>query len=124
MGDLYRHNNVASLQLLLELVCCFVVDLCVKNAISGSRKALDGNYVLLLWESTLWLVTQDKSVILHSLEHFIEDLYRHCITEFCLQLLLQLLGYFMADLYNGSTASGNSKAFDGCNLSLLFRATL
>ena len=89
MGDLYRHNRVdLSLQLLLELVCCFFVDLCGENAISGFSKALDGSYVLLLRGSILWLFTEDKSVILLSLEHFIEDLYRHCIDDLSLQYFL------------------------------------
>ena len=123
MGDLYRHNRVdLSLQLLLELVCCFFVDLCGENAVSGFSKTLDGSYVLLLRGSILWLVTQDKSVILPPLEHFTEDLCRHCIDDLSLQFLLELVCCFIADQCDGSVASGNSNACDGCCSFLLHRA--
>ena len=89
MGDPNCHNRVdLYLQLLLELVCCFFVDLYGENAISGFSKAFDGSYVLLLRGSILWLVTEDKSVVLLSLEHFTEDLYRHCIDNLSLQFFL------------------------------------
>ena len=131
MGELCRQNIVdLTLDLSLELVCCLLVDPCDENAVSGCSEALDRSYVLLPRGSTLWLVVQDKPVILPSLECFTVDPYRHCIDELPLQLLLARVCFllarvccFIVDLCDGSVASGNSKVFDCCYSFILLRAT-
>ena len=77
----YRCIAVRYIQLLLEMLCCFIVDMCDGNVVYGFPRAFTGCYLVLLLECILWFARYSQSDKVFYVVDFTEYLYHTSIAD-------------------------------------------